>query len=124
MGPLWLLLVTNEMTKHLAIQSSTPRVSVMLFFYRDAMEQTIRKRQLQRHYRYLFLLFPSGSMIFALLMLNMELSLSQRPFQEVTSGSSIPSSGPKGESRAQVLIDCPHSPLKSHRCHKTQERGA
>ena len=45
------------------------RVSVMLLFYRDAMEQAIRKRQLQRHYRYPFLLFPPGSRIFALLML-------------------------------------------------------
>ena len=50
-------------------------------------------------------------------MLNMELSLSPRPLQEVTSGSSIPSSGPNGESRAPVLIDCPHSPFKSHRRH-------
>ena len=50
-------------------------------------------------------------------MLNMELSLSQRPFQEVTSGSSIPSSGPNGESRAPVLIDCPHSPFENHRRH-------
>ena len=41
----------------------------MLLFYRDAMEQAIRKRQLQRHYRYPFLLFPPGSRIFALLML-------------------------------------------------------
>ena len=41
----------------------------MLLFYRYAMEQAIRKRQLQRHYRYPFVLFPPGSMIFALLML-------------------------------------------------------
>ena len=57
------------MTRHLAIPSSTPRVSVMLLFYRDAMEQVIRRRQLQRHYRYPSLLFPPRSMIFALLML-------------------------------------------------------
>ena len=56
------------MTRHLAIPSSTPRVSVTLLFYRDAMEQAIRKRQLQRHYCYPFLLFPPRSMIFALLM--------------------------------------------------------
>ena len=56
------------MTRHLAIPSSTPRDSVMLLFYCHAMEQTIRKRQQQRHSRYPFLLFPAGSRIFALLM--------------------------------------------------------
>jgi len=54
---------------------------------------------------------------------NMELSLSQRPFQEVTSGSSVPSSGPNGEGRAPELIDYPHPPLKSHRRYTTQERA-
>ena len=57
------------MTRHLAIPSSTPRSSVMLLFYRDAMEQAIRKRQIQRHSCYPFLLFPAGSRIFSLLIL-------------------------------------------------------
>ena len=70
--------------------------SVMLLFYRDPMEQAIRKRQLQRHSRFPFLL--------------MEHSLSQRPFQEVISGSSVPSSGPNGEGRAPEFIDYPHPP--------------
>ena len=61
--------------------------------------------------------FPSRIDDIRSFMLNMELSLSPRPLQEVTSGSSIPSSGPNGESRAPVLIDCPHSPFKSHRRH-------
>ena len=68
----------------------------MLLFYRDPMEQAIRKRQLQCHSRFPFLL--------------MELSLSQRPFQEVISGSSVPSSGPNGEGRAPEFIDYPHPP--------------
>ena len=46
---------------------------------------------------------------------NMELSLSQRPFQEVTLGSSVPSSGPNGKGIAPELIDYPHPTLKSHR---------
>ena len=45
-------------------------------------------------------------------MLIMELSLSQRPFQEVTSGSSVPSSGRNGEGRAPEFIDYPHPPLR------------
>ena len=44
----------------------------------------------------------------------MKLSLSQRPFQEATSGSSVSSSGPNGEGRAPEMIDYPHPPLKSH----------
>ena len=43
---------------------------------------------------------------------NMELSLSQRPFQE---GSSVPASGPNGEGRAPELIDYRHPSLKGHR---------
>ena len=62
-------LITLGHWLHLAILSSTPRVSVMLLFYRDAMEQAIRKRQLQGHSHYPFLLFSAGSRIFALLML-------------------------------------------------------
>ena len=50
---------------------------------------------------------------------NMELSLSQRMFQEVTLGSSVPSSGPNGEGLAPELIDYPHPTLKSHRWYKT-----
>jgi len=46
---------------------------------------------------------------------NMELSLSQQPFQEVTLGSSVPSSGPNGEDRVPELIDYPHPTLKTHR---------
>ena len=65
-------LITLGHWLHLAILSSTPRVSVMLLFYRDAMEQAIRKRQLQRHSRYPFLLLPAGSRIFSLLMLPYE----------------------------------------------------
>ena len=85
----------------------------MLLFYRDAMEQAIRKRQLQRHYRYPFLLFPSGSMIFALLMLIWSFHLFNDRSKS-TSGSSVPSSGPNGGGREPELIDYPHPLLKSH----------
>ena len=104
------------MTRHLAIPSSTPRDSLMLLFYRDTMGQAIRKRQLQRHYSYPFLLFPEGLRIYIHSFdVNKELSPSQRPFQEVTSGSSVPSSSPNAEGRALELIDYPRAPLKSHR---------
>ena len=113
------------MTRHLAIPSSTPWVSVILPLYRDAMEQAIRKWQLQRPYRYPFLLFPPGSMIFALLMLIWSFHLvSDRSKRSHRVARYIPSSGPNGEGRAPELIDCPHSPLKSQRWYKTQERGA
>ena len=74
--PFWLHLVT----RHLAIPSSTPRV--MLLFYRDPMEQAICKRQLQRHSpRFPFLLFPAGSMIFALLILRWSFRLASDRFK-------------------------------------------
>ena len=52
---------------------------------------------------------------------NMELPLIQRPFQEVTSGSSVPSSGPNGGGRAPEFIDYPHPLLKSHIWYKTED---
>ena len=55
---------------------------------------------------------------------NIELSLSQRPFQEVTSGSLVPSSGPNGEDRVPELIDYPHPTLNSHRWYKTWDLAA
>ena len=92
----------------------------MLLFYLDAMEQAILKRQLQRPVSLSILTFPSRIEDSRSFDVNMELSLlSQRPFQEVRSGSSVPSSGPNGEGRAHEFIDYPHPPLKSHRSYKT-----
>ena len=91
----------------------------MLLFYLDTMEQAILKRQLQRPVSLSILTFPSRIEDSRSFDVNMELSLSQRPFQEVTSGSSVPSSGPNGEGRAPEFIDYPHPPLKSHRSYKT-----
>ena len=91
----------------------------MLLFYLDAMEQAILKRQLQRPVSLSILAFPSRIEDSRSFDVNMVLSLSQRPFQEVTSGSSVPSSGPNGEGRAPEFIDYPHPPLKSHRSYKT-----
>ena len=81
----------------------------MLLFYRDAKEQAIRKRQLQRPFRYPYLLFPpSWIKEIRSFDVNMELSL-----------SSVPSSGPNGEGLAPEFIDYPHPSLKSHRSYKT-----
>ena len=87
----------------------------MLLFYLDAMEQAILKRQLQRPVSLSILTFPSRIEDSRSFDVNMELSLSQRPFQEVILGSSVPSSDPNGEGRAPELIGYLHPPLKSHR---------
>ena len=88
-------------------------------FLLDAMEQAILKRQLQRPVSLSILTFPSRIEDSRSFDVNMELSLNQRPFQEVTSGSSVPSSGRNGEGRAPEFIDYPHTSLKSHRSYKT-----
>ena len=111
------------MTRHLAIPSSNPRVSVTLLFYCKAMEQAIRKRQLQCHHRYPFLLFPPRLMIFTLLMLIWSFHLasdhSKRSHRVAQYRHLVLMVKIEPE-----LIDYPHSALKSHRWYKTQEWGA
>ena len=86
----------------------------MLLFYRDAIEQAIRKATTATPLSLSVLTFPSRIDDIRSFDVNMELSLIQRPFREVTSGSSVPSSGRNGGDRAPELIDYPHPLLKSH----------
>ena len=88
----------------------------MLLFYLDAMEQAILKRQLQCPVSLSILTFPSRIEDSRSFDVNMELSLNQRPFQEVTSGSSVPSSVVmvKVERRNLLTIHIPHSRVTDH----------